>query len=145
MSPSTSNGVCNTCGYDPSMQRGVVKTCLDCFLDGHRLHRFEYEVSSVHYLAKLPGTCYTGPCDNPDVVVGRATKILDNNGCADYGNFKLFDQNSVSFAVLCMTGHPQCAHEVSAKSNVDVAVPSLSSLMSLATTLGLIAVGLGGI
>ena len=135
MSSSKSEGGCTNCGYDPNKQRGVVKTCLDCFLNGHSLYRFEYNVSSAHYVAKRSATCYTGSCNKPDIVVRRATKMLNNNGG---NNLNLFKKNSVCFAVLCMTGNPNSAQEVAAKSKVKMTLEFLDVLSTLAAFIGLI-------
>ncbi|GMN44239.1 hypothetical protein TIFTF001_013442 [Ficus carica] len=135
MSSSKSEGGCTNCGYDSNKQRGVVKTCLDCFLKGHSLYRFEYQVSSAHYVAKRSATCYTGSCNKPNVVVQRATRMLNNNGGS---NLNLFEKNSMCFAVLCKTGNPNSAQEVAAKSKVKMALGLLDDLWTLAALFGLI-------
>ncbi|PON60393.1 Endopeptidase, NLPC/P60 domain containing protein, partial [Parasponia andersonii] len=55
---------CKECKYAPREDRGVVKCCLECFLKGHRLFRFEYGVSSSRFVFNRSGTCTTGPCRN---------------------------------------------------------------------------------
>ncbi|KAL5568142.1 hypothetical protein UlMin_024717 [Ulmus minor] len=92
---------CGKCGYLPtSKSQGVVISCLDCFLNGHRLFRFEYEASSLQFLVQTSGSCSTRPCDKPEVVVQRATDLL-NKG---FGNYDLFKNNCESFAFYCKTG-----------------------------------------
>ncbi|XP_044478308.1 protein LEAD-SENSITIVE 1-like isoform X2 [Mangifera indica] len=49
---------CPKCGYDG--RSGIVKTCLDCFLNGKNLHIFVYNI----------------PCNSPDEVIRIATEFL---------------------------------------------------------------------
>ena len=137
---SESNGHCKKCGYEQSKQRGVVKSCLDCFLEGHRLYRFEYSVSSAHFTAKRSGTCYTGSCGTPDIVVRRANKMLNDNntkGSTSTGHnlYNLFENNNVCFAVLCMTGSSKSAREVAAKSKAKMVINFLQENYDMISTL----------
>lgn len=133
-SASKSNiGGCNTCGYDPSKQRGVVKTCLDCFLKKHTLRRFKYNVSSVYKATKTSGMCYPGPCDSPDVVVRRATEMLNKNGSSGAANYsKLYEEHPVCFAIWCMTNNQKSAREFVAKSKVKMGMEPLLGLLFVA-------------
>ncbi|KAH7538372.1 protein LEAD-SENSITIVE 1 [Ziziphus jujuba] len=81
----------------------VVKTCLDCFLDGHGLFLYEYQVSVPNFLVQVPGTCTTGPADDPRTVVDRAYKMHKTNG---FGAYDLLNNNCETFAVYCKTGIP---------------------------------------
>ncbi|XP_062074797.1 protein LEAD-SENSITIVE 1-like [Humulus lupulus] len=123
------NEPCQRCGYKPSKNRGVVKSCLDCFIQGHRLHRFEYGVSKAHYVAKRSGTCYTGSCTDPDYVVERANKMLNDSNSSNTTIssdrdelYAVFDQKCVCFAVICMTGSSKSAQAVAAKSKLKMSV-----------------------
>ncbi|KAL5568472.1 hypothetical protein UlMin_025047 [Ulmus minor] len=105
-STSSRSQACKICGFQPKTQRGVVKSCLDCFRKGHRLHRlhrFEYNVSSRVCKKNKAGTCSTTSCDPPDIVVRRATKML-NNGQLGFGEYDLMKNNCEHFARFCKTG-----------------------------------------
>ncbi|VVA38676.1 PREDICTED: NC [Prunus dulcis] len=47
-SSSSREPPCEKCRHDPNTKRGVLRTCIKCFLKGHHLLRFEYEVSRLH-------------------------------------------------------------------------------------------------
>ncbi|CAN6564601.1 unnamed protein product [Malus baccata var. baccata] len=93
---------CKNCGHHPDMARGVIKTCVNCFLDGHGLYRFEYGVSQAHFLLKFPGTCTTGRSNSADKVIPRATELLNKE--QGFGDYNLFENNCESFAIFCKTG-----------------------------------------
>ncbi|TQD85851.1 hypothetical protein C1H46_028551 [Malus baccata] len=96
------NTKCKNCGHHPDIPGGVIKTCVDCFLDGHRLYYCEYGVSYVHFLLKIPGTCTTGRSNSADKVIARATDLLNKE--QGFGDYKLFSNNCESFAIFCKTG-----------------------------------------
>ncbi|XP_058089022.1 protein LEAD-SENSITIVE 1 [Magnolia sinica] len=80
---------------------GVVSSCLDCFLAGGVLYRFEYSVSPALFLAKARGgTCTLAVSDPDEIVVHRATYLL-NNG---FGCYNVFKNNCEDFAIYCKTG-----------------------------------------
>ncbi|KAB2596671.1 hypothetical protein D8674_032121 [Pyrus ussuriensis x Pyrus communis] len=93
---------CKNCGHHRDMARGVIKTCVDCFLHGHQLYRFGYGVSYAHFLLKFPGTCTTGRSNSADEVIARATELLNKED--GFGDYKLFSNNCESFAIFCKTG-----------------------------------------
>ncbi|PIA27876.1 hypothetical protein AQUCO_07400007v1 [Aquilegia coerulea] len=93
---------CKNCGHDQNVKRGVIKTCIDCFLSGHDLYRYEYGISFGHFLCKKPGTCTTGQSDPEDVVISRATNLLYKG----FGDYHLFENNCECFAMFCKT----CKH-----------------------------------
>ncbi|XP_062074802.1 protein LEAD-SENSITIVE 1-like [Humulus lupulus] len=94
---------CKHCGYEPKKNRGVVKTCLKCFLKGHRLFRFKYGVPSSNLVLNRSGTCTTGSCGySEDEVVQRATDILKSD--EGFGHFDIFENNCEAFAMYCKTG-----------------------------------------
>lgn len=89
------------CGFQLP-DSGVVLTCLDCFLRGGALHRFEYGVPAAAFLAKLRGgTCTTARADGgPDAAVRRAMHLLQNG----FGDYDVFENNCEDFALYCKTG-----------------------------------------
>ncbi|XP_062109846.1 protein LEAD-SENSITIVE 1-like [Humulus lupulus] len=93
---------CNICGCKPKPQGGVVKTCLECFGNLRHLLVFEYGVSQFEFLVKNKGTCSVDQSDDPDVVVRRATQILEDG--AGFGEYDLWSNNCETFAVHCKTG-----------------------------------------
>ncbi|KAL5568157.1 hypothetical protein UlMin_024732 [Ulmus minor] len=99
---------CSKCLVQPSKLQGVVKTCLDCFLKGHRLYGFEYNVSSSHFLIQRPRTCSIRSCDRPDIVIQRAKDLL-NKG---FGDYDLFENNCECFAFYCKTGKAVCSIQI---------------------------------
>ncbi|KAK9715955.1 hypothetical protein RND81_06G201400 [Saponaria officinalis] len=98
--PSRSHVPCPTC-IPPEDGHGVVSSCLDCFLSGGILYRFEYSVNPALFVAKLRGgTCTLAVSDPADVVVHRA-KYLLNNG---FGCYNVFKNNCEDFTIYCKTG-----------------------------------------
>ncbi|CAK7342027.1 unnamed protein product [Dovyalis caffra] len=74
--PARSTVPCPNCTM-PEDSHGVVLSCLNCFLAGGILYRFEYAVSPALFLAKARGgTCTLAVSDPNNVVVHRAK----NNG-----------------------------------------------------------------
>jgi hypothetical protein len=81
---------------------GVIQSCLDCFLEGGPVYRFEYGVSKAVFLAQVRGgTCTLAQSDPPDIVIHRAM-YLHQNG---FGNYDLFSNNCEDFAIYCKTGY----------------------------------------
>ncbi|KAL4578313.1 hypothetical protein LXL04_014434 [Taraxacum kok-saghyz] len=82
---------------------GVIASCLDCFLAGGVLYRFEYSTNPAIFLAKpLDATCTLAPSDPPETVVFRANYLLDlENG---FGCYNVFKNNCQDFAIYCKTG-----------------------------------------
>ncbi|XP_062102130.1 uncharacterized protein LOC133811171 [Humulus lupulus] len=94
---------CGDCNYAPTKDRGVVKSCLDCFLNGHSLYLFDYGVSSSRFFFNRSGTCSTGSCIySPDDVVRRAADILNSD--EGFGDYDFSTSNCETFAVYCKTG-----------------------------------------
>ncbi|KAK3122341.1 hypothetical protein QOZ80_8BG0668340 [Eleusine coracana subsp. coracana] len=88
------------CGFQLP-DSGVILTCLDCFLRGGALHRFEYGVPPTVFLAKLRGgTCTTARADAADAAVRRAMHLLQNG----FGDYDVFENNCEDFALYCKTG-----------------------------------------
>ncbi|CAI0462902.1 unnamed protein product [Linum tenue] len=81
---------------------GVILSCINCFLSGGNLYRFEYVVNPALFLAKARGgTCTRAVSDPDDVVVHRAKFLLEENG---FGCYNVFKNNCEDFAIYCKTG-----------------------------------------
>uniref|UniRef100_A0A803Q2D1 LRAT domain-containing protein n=1 Tax=Cannabis sativa TaxID=3483 RepID=A0A803Q2D1_CANSA len=100
-SPSHSeDNPCPRCG-DQSKLNGVISSCLDCFLWGGELYRFEYGVNPIFFVAKARGgTCTLASSDLPEDVLYRASYLLENG----FGVYDLFKNNCEDFAIYCKTG-----------------------------------------
>ncbi|KAM5557873.1 protein LEAD-SENSITIVE 1 [Rosa sericea] len=92
---------CQKCGVDKNHLRGVVKSCVDCFLNGRSLRRFRYGVSHRRFATNNVGTCTTGDPDSPDVTISRANDLFNKK---DFGDYDLVQNNCETFAVFCKTG-----------------------------------------
>jgi len=92
--------ICLDCGFKRE-NSGVTLSCLDCFLAGGNLYRFEYGVSAAVFLAKARGgTCTLAESDPLETVNYRAMYLLQNG----FGNYDIFDNNCEDFAIFCKTG-----------------------------------------
>ncbi|CAK9322980.1 unnamed protein product [Citrullus colocynthis] len=79
---------------------GVVSSCLNCFLAGGVLYRFEYGVTPAIFLARARGgTCTLARSDSDDIVVHRAKYLLDYG----FGCYNVFKNNCEDFAIYCKT------------------------------------------
>ncbi|XP_022720037.1 uncharacterized protein LOC111277873 isoform X1 [Durio zibethinus] len=90
---------CKKCGFKP--QTGIFKTCLDCFLEGHSLYRYEYDVSYLELLFKHRGSCSSRHCKPANEVVETAHRLLQNQS---FGSYNFFLNNCEDFAMFCKTG-----------------------------------------
>lgn len=98
--PNSALAKCEACGMEGD-SHGVIISCLDCFLLGGPLYRFEYGIDPVTFFAKARGgTCTLAKSDPPEVVMHRATYLL-NNG---FGLYHIFHNNCEDFAIYCKTG-----------------------------------------
>ncbi|KAK0584228.1 hypothetical protein LWI29_009578 [Acer saccharum] len=98
--PARSRTPCTNC-TPPEEGQGVVLSCLNCFLAGGILYRFEYSVSPALFIAKARGgTCTLAVSDPNDVVVHRAKYLLENG----FGCYNVFKNNCEDFAIYCKTG-----------------------------------------
>ncbi|XP_060971187.1 protein LEAD-SENSITIVE 1-like [Cannabis sativa] len=128
------SGNCERCGYNPTRSRGVVKSCLECFLQGHGLYLFQYGVSDTHCFIWRSGTCDTGlQIEHRPTIVNNAMEMLKEsessrlmlnndliNGCYDF-----FDKNNMCFALTCTKTNRNiatCIQEISALSKLRVLV-----------------------
>ncbi|KAF6158998.1 hypothetical protein GIB67_042079 [Kingdonia uniflora] len=99
--PIRSQIACPVCSHRVEEDHGVTSSCLNCFLAGGILYRFEYSVSPALFLAKARGgTCTLAVSDSNETVVHRATYLL-NNG---FGCYNVFKNNCEDFAIYCKTG-----------------------------------------
>ncbi|KAK6916776.1 LRAT domain, partial [Dillenia turbinata] len=93
---------CPKCDYKSDLHRGVVKTCLDCFLScQNHIYLYKYGVSkSQILLGPNPGgtTVHPGP---PSQVVKFASDLLKTRG---FGNYNLISNNCEAFSYCCKTG-----------------------------------------
>ncbi|KAG2683111.1 hypothetical protein I3843_10G017500 [Carya illinoinensis] len=98
--PTRSHLPCPTC-TPPDEGHGVVSSCLNCFLAGGVLYRFEYAVTPALFIAKARGgTCTLAVSDPDEIVVHRAKYLLDNG----FGCYNVFKNNCEDFAIYCKTG-----------------------------------------
>ncbi|XP_038697159.1 uncharacterized protein LOC119994444 [Tripterygium wilfordii] len=99
-SAQTSGNPCPKCG-DHSRVDGVISSCIDCFLCGGDLHLFEYGVSPALFVVQARGgTCTLASSDPPEVVLHRASFLLQNG----FGVYNVFKNNCEDFAIYCKTG-----------------------------------------
>lgn len=106
--PAQSQLHCPTC-TPPEEGNGVVSSCLDCFLAGGILYRFEYAVTPALFIAKARGgTCTLAVSDSDDLVVHRAKYLLENG----FGCYNVFKNNCEDFAIYCKTGLLVLDHSV---------------------------------
>lgn len=97
--PARARESCPTCTA-PQEEHGVISSCLNCFLAGGVLYRFEYAVSPALFLAKARGgTCTLAVSDEDDIVVHRAKHLLENG----FGCYNVFKNNCEDFAIYCKT------------------------------------------
>lgn len=86
----SSSGLCPNCGY-AGQGNGIVKTCLDCFLDGQNLHVFEY----------------SSPCKLPDEIIKIAIEFFQ--GKRDFDSYNFASNNCENFTSYCKTGYCLCS------------------------------------
>ncbi|WOL04264.1 hypothetical protein Cni_G12985 [Canna indica] len=113
---SGSSSVCQKCvPTNPNQQ--VKSSCLDCFLRGCKLRRFEYGVGhDLQVLIQRGGTCSKLPSSPSELVVHRATYLLREG----FMPYNLFTNNCEGFARYCKTGYlpkdiPTASGQVNAK------------------------------
>eukprot|EP00250_Pteridium_aquilinum_P004420 c14631_g1_i1 orf=439-1176(-) len=99
--PPQSSRFCEECRQHRQNSNGVVVSCLECFLNGRRLYRFEYGVDTATFFAKVRGgTCTLAKADPVEDVLHRALHLLENG----FGGYHLFRNNCEDFAMYCKTG-----------------------------------------
>lgn len=101
LAPHNAPGICAECSQHNRNKKGVVISCLDCFLNKMPLYRFEYGVDTATFLAKARGgTCTLAVSDPPEEAVHRAFFLLENG----FGGYHVFRNNCEDFALYCKTG-----------------------------------------
>lgn len=101
VSMKNSRELCPDCSTKLPESHGVVSSCLNCFLGGGILYRFEYDVSPALFIAKVRGgTCTLAKSDDDDTVVHRATQLLGHG----FRCYNVFKSNCEDFAIYCKTG-----------------------------------------
>ncbi|KAI5076272.1 hypothetical protein GOP47_0008337 [Adiantum capillus-veneris] len=99
--PPRSSRFCDVCRQSRENSNGVVVSCVDCFLNGWPLYKFEYGVDAARFFVKARGgTCTLARSDPPEEVLHRALYLLDNG----FGGYHLFRNNCEDFAMYCKTG-----------------------------------------
>ncbi|XWS57712.1 hypothetical protein CRYUN_Cryun09bG0197200 [Craigia yunnanensis] len=119
---------CENCKYQHNVHRGVVKTCLNCFLSdsvfsSNSLCLYEYEESSFVKMLKISGTCSTSKCLRPpEEVVQVANNLYEKK---DFDSYGLIGNNCEHFATYCKTG-TRCSAQVDGF----MSVPIIGSLVN---------------
>ncbi|KAF8018143.1 hypothetical protein BT93_H3133 [Corymbia citriodora subsp. variegata] len=98
---------CLKCGYQESINRGVVKTCLNCFQQDSQklrsLHRYEYGWPLLRFKFARRGTCTTLLNTKlPLQVVDKANELHADNA---FGDYSLVNNNCEHFATFCWTNN----------------------------------------
>ncbi|MCO5590351.1 hypothetical protein L7F22_044320 [Adiantum nelumboides] len=100
LSPLQTSSPCTKCGVNYG-SNGVVLTCLECFLSGQALYRFQYSENALNFFAKARGgMCTLAMSDAPETVLHRSQYLLANG----FGCYHIFQNNCEDFAVYCKTG-----------------------------------------
>ncbi|KAL3728025.1 hypothetical protein ACJRO7_032727 [Eucalyptus globulus] len=95
---------CPKCGYQKNTDRGVIRTCLDCFRQhGKKLHSiYNFNYGAPRWCYRLKRTCSTLSCDkSPEQVIEVASNLL---GSDRFGTYHVFTNNCEHFATYCKTG-----------------------------------------
>lgn len=139
--PARSREICPTCAAASQDPHGVFSSCLNCFLAGGVLYRFEYAVSPTLFLAKARGgTCTLAVADHDDVVVHRAKYLLENG----FGCYNVFKNNCEDFAIYCKTGLLVVNHGIIGQSGQAVSIIGGPLAAVLSTPLRLVTTNVYG-
>ncbi|XP_048328816.2 protein LEAD-SENSITIVE 1-like [Ziziphus jujuba] len=94
-------GACsdNTCPTCSDFYR-VTSSCLDCFLYGGDLYRFEYGVTPANFVAKFGRGCTLASKDKAEDVIDRASFFLEYGSPAHHR----YINNGEDFGIYCKTG-----------------------------------------
>ncbi|XWS64721.1 hypothetical protein CRYUN_Cryun05aG0028000 [Craigia yunnanensis] len=93
---------CQKCEHKRDCNGEIIKTCLDCFLDHHPLHFYEYGVSNAEFRTSRRGTCSVLQSKPAHEVIKIATDFLEKK--SSFGCYDVFANNCEDFAVYCKTG-----------------------------------------
>ncbi|GLJ17309.1 hypothetical protein SUGI_0300520 [Cryptomeria japonica] len=105
-------GPCPNCRYR-SETSGVVVSCLDCFLLGGKIYRYEYGRGITSTLTKQPW-CASAASDVPENVICRSKELLKYG----FGEYDVVRNNCEHFALLCKTGEGRISGQVVTLSSV---------------------------
>ncbi|XP_022766065.1 uncharacterized protein LOC111310954 [Durio zibethinus] len=101
---------------------GIICSCLNCFIVGGVVHRYEYGVNAAAFIVKVrSGTCTRAVSDSADVVVHRAKYLLEHATAS----YKLFMNNSEQFAIYCKTGVAVVGYGTPVLKGQAASIPSL--------------------
>ncbi|KAK6932818.1 LRAT domain [Dillenia turbinata] len=104
---------CPKCGYKEDLRRGVVETCVNCFLAGYKnLYMFKYGVTDEEYYRRRVTTCHRKQSSPASEVINRANQFLKLG--KKFGVYNLFNNNCEQFAVLCKLGIAGLSEQVKA-------------------------------
>ncbi|CAK7341015.1 unnamed protein product [Dovyalis caffra] len=98
---------CKKCAFAGNMQQAVVETCLECFLCGGRLCRYNYDVPmnvlriTSHVMCS---TCTSKRSKPANEVVETAKRKLKEG----FGTYNLISNNCEHFATFSKTGTSLC-------------------------------------
>lgn len=95
---------CKKCGFSRNTGHGVVETCLECFLDGGFLCRYNYDVPrmilSITSHTMCPNCTTTERSKSGSEIVETAKEKLKEG----FGKYNLLSNNCEHFATFCSTG-----------------------------------------
>lgn len=95
---------CKKCGFSRNTGHGVVETCLECFLDGGFLCRYNYNVPrmilSITSHTMCPNCTTTERSKSGSEIVETAKEKLKEG----FGKYNLLSNNCEHFATFCSTG-----------------------------------------
>ncbi|KAF3433969.1 hypothetical protein FNV43_RR25072 [Rhamnella rubrinervis] len=94
------NGLIISSAPSHAAEGPVELCCLEEFLSGGGLYRFEYGVNALFFLLERPGTCTRASCEPPQDVLFRASFLLK----IEFGDYDLTNNNCEDFAFYCKTG-----------------------------------------
>lgn len=95
---------CKKCGFSRNTGHGVVETCLECFLHGGSLCRYNYNVPrmilSITSHTMCPNCTTTERSKSGSEIVETAKEKLKEG----FGKYNLLSNNCEHFATFCSTG-----------------------------------------
>ena len=92
---------CKKCGFSRNTGHGVVETCLECFLDGGSLCRYNYNTT----LETTCPTCTTVKRRESESQIVETAKEKLKEG---FGKYNLLSNNCEHFATFCSSGKAFC-------------------------------------
>ena len=117
---------CQNNGCQKGFNCGTIKTCLDCFLDGHSLYVYDYECIVVRQHVEQNDGCIKSP---EEVIESATSELQRKEFCAGYD---LLGRNCEHFATLCKTGLAFSMQSILLKAKVDASLTKLTAMFSAA-------------